>query len=236
MSRICVVQADNRDYVDFLESTKNINKLMCEKLGYTYNYIKIENSKYPNMKPHSTKVYIVNELLQKSDYDILIFLDSDAWIHNPSLLKSLITTFQNDSTKHGCFSRDPYVNFNTYINSGSFILKINDFTKQMYIDIIQNFETVDAEYKNKWPFDQYSISDYVYKNNSYFNIFIPHILNTPLGKILRHNWWKNQRMWNDFNTLLNSEIIVSNERFDLDNYRDNAQFPNTSETGYEYKD
>ena len=125
---------------------------------------------------------------------ILVFLDSDAWIQNGYWLNDIINNLINNQEKQGCFSRDPYLKINTFINSGSFILKINNFTKEMYKNIISDLYSNNA-YHNRWPYDQYYISKYIFENKQNFIIFVPNILNSPIGKVLRHNWLKNQKMY-----------------------------------------
>ena len=93
-----------------------------------------------------------------------------------------------------------------------------------------------SRYHNSWPYDQYYISNYIYENKETFIIFVPDILNTPFGKVLRHNWLKNNRMYNDL-TQLNKDIdksLIVNSNFELTKYLDNKPFPNINIHGYEY--
>jgi len=80
----------------------------------------MESNKYKNIHPATAKIFIVNDFIQKSTDDILVFLDSDAWIQNGFWLNEIIHNLLKDDSKNGCFSRDPYVKHNTFINSGSF--------------------------------------------------------------------------------------------------------------------
>ena len=201
---------------------------------FGYNYVFVENTdSHPNMHATFRKVYVVNDILCNSNDDFLVYLDTDAWIQNGEWLNDLINDLQENDNKHGCYSRDPYVKKNTFINAGSFIIKINDFTKKMYQDIIFHLENDDS-YHNVWPHDQHYMSNYIYNNKDYFNVFVPNILNTPFGEILRHNWRKNDQMYNDLYNLINSDIIKKNIPFDIEKYYDNAPFPNIIEDGYEY--
>ncbi len=236
--KILVVQADNRESLDYLILSKKLNKKFSKYLNYDYEFIKIDDKKYKNLHPATMKIYIVNDIIQNYNYDILVFLDSDAWIQNPLLLNKMILNLIENKNKNGCFSRDPYVKKNTYINSGSFILKINEYTKKMYSDIINDMEKKDYSHKKKWPYDQYYISNYIYKNNNDFYIFIPDIINTPKGKILRHNWIKSKQMFSDLNSLLKVKDYENtfNDDFDITKILDNKPFPNKNVKGYEYMD
>ena len=148
----------------------------------------------------------------------------------------IINNLKNNNEKQGCFSRDPYVKHNTFINSGSFIIKNNDFTKQMYSILIQDLNN-NSSYHNKWPYDQYYISKYVFENKYNFVIFNPDILNTPIGKVLRHNWLKNQKMYDDLGILyndLNKDVCFGKSYFIEKDYYDEKHFPNIIENGYNY--
>ena len=46
------------------------------------------------------------------------------------------------------------------------------------------------------------MSEYVFNHKENFNVFIPTILNTPIGIILRHNWSKNKAMYDDPNKII----------------------------------
>lgn len=206
--KICVLQADNRTNIDYVNLSIKVNKKICLENGYDYFFNNMNNKTYVNVKNFKTKkIYIVDEFINNNNnnYDIVIFLDTDAWIQNPKYLNEVIDKLMSDKNKHGCFSRDPYLLYNTYINSGSFMLKINDYTINMYKYIINHLQNY-KKYYSLFPYDQFYISDYVHKNNNDFYIFKPHIMNTPDGLILRHNWNKCRKMYYDMNNILKNKI------------------------------
>ena len=137
MVKICVLQTDNRPSLNYLLETQKVNKKFCNILGYDYLFLDLDNNKYGNIHPATKKIHLVNDFLLNTKCDILVFLDSDAWIQNGYWLNDIINNLINNDEKQGCFSRDPYVKKNTFINSGSFIIKNNDFIKQMYSGFIQ---------------------------------------------------------------------------------------------------
>jgi hypothetical protein len=218
--------------------TQEINQRFCKHLGYEYVFLELDNNKYGNMHPATKKIHIVNDFLHNTTYDIIIFLDSDAWIQNGVWLNSMMNKLIEDENKHGCFSRDPYIKKNTFINSGSFIIKNNDFIKQMYknmlVDMYHN-----TDYHNNWPWDQYYVSKTIFENKDHFVIFVPDVLNTPIGKVFRHNWLKNQKLNDDVDELKKRDnvgnlMVVDNPIFIEEDYYDKEPFPNASEEGYEY--
>jgi hypothetical protein len=237
MVKVCVMQTDNRPTLNYLLKSQEINKRYCELLGYNYLFIPMDDNKGGNLHPATKKILIVNEFLQKTNYDILVFLDSDAWIQDGVWLNTMITNLMT-SSKQGAFSRDPYLKHNTFINSGSFILKINSLTKQMYSIVINNL-IIDNKHHKLWPFDQYYISDFVFRNKDKFSIFVPDVLNTPRGKVLRHNWGKSEKMYTDMdevnNKLINNEWMNDSPFIERQYYCDQV-FPNINKDGYQYND
>jgi hypothetical protein len=239
MVKVIVLQCDNRPLLNYLLKTQDVNKKFCNILNYDYLFFNLDNNKYGNIHPATKKILLVYDFLQNINFDILVFLDSDAWIQNGYWLNNIINNLISNE-KYGCFSRDPYVKKNTFINSGSFIIKNNSFTKQMYINIINDLYTNKC-YHNLWPYDQYYISKYIFENKDKFIIFVPDILNTPIGKVLRHNWLKNEKMYDDLNKLSNildkkEELYISidNTLFIEENYYDKENYPNIIVDGYEY--
>uniref|UniRef100_A0A6C0JI63 Nucleotide-diphospho-sugar transferase domain-containing protein n=1 Tax=viral metagenome TaxID=1070528 RepID=A0A6C0JI63_9ZZZZ len=228
MAKVCVLQTDNRPSLDYLLETQKVNKKFCDILGYEYLFLELDNKKYGDIHPATKKIHVVSDFLLNSKCDILVFLDSDAWIQNGYWLNDIIDNLMNNNEKQGCFSRDPYSKCNTFINSGSFIIKNNDFTKQMYTMLIEDLCN-DNNFHNNWPFDQHYISKYVFENKDNFNIFIPDILNTPTGKVLRHNWWKNEHMYYDLIVLyrdINDDVCFGKTYFIEKDYYDENDFPN----------
>ena len=125
--RVIVIQSDNRTNLNYLTNTRTINERACDILNYKYIFVdmniiiqkyKIQRSydKYVGM---IGKIYLIYDFLIKNNHDIIIFLDSDAWIQELNYLEKLINNLYNNN-KNGCFSRDPYFNKATFINSGSF--------------------------------------------------------------------------------------------------------------------
>lgn len=232
---VYILQTDNRINLNYLLLTQHVNKKFCEILDYNYNFIFLNDKKYGNISPLTKKIYIVNDFLNYIDFDILVFLDSDAWINDGYNLKNIIDNLKNNEKKQGCFSRDPYFKNNTFINSGSFIIKNNDYTKKMYKNIILELNE-NHYYHDRWPHDQYYISNFVFKNKEDFVIFVPDILNTPMGKVLRHNWPKNKRMYDDLEKLI--QKFNNNESFDIKIFNeslfyDKEDFPNKN-NGFNY--
>jgi hypothetical protein len=244
MVKVLIVQVDNRLDLDYLCLTKRTNIEKQEYLyyskhtnyiHYTYLFLYMIKKYYENIHPATAKIQIMADLISERKYDIIVFLDSDAWIQNPDHLHQLIEKLSAAPNIQGCFSRDPYLMVNTYINSGSFIIKVNDYTENMYREILE-FLKREPSHTHKWPYDQYYISNTIFNRKQDFWIFIPHILNTPNGIILRHSWWKNQKMFSDLYKILDHSIPYTKpEPIDFDQYIDNQEFPNKDDSGEQYR-
>lgn len=241
--KVLVVQTDNRNNVDYLGITRtgNLNRVQylqqaehIQEMEYRYEFINMTPEYYQNIHPATGKIYVLNHLLNTIDDDIIVFLDSDAWIQNPDYLHDLLLRLI-DSSSNGCFSRDPYISRNDYINSGSFALKVNEFTRMIYREIIEELNN-DPSYHNKWSYDQHYISKIIYNYREHFLIFTPKVINTPYGEILRHNWYKSHKLFIDLYEILdpNKSYQPPEQPYDFDKQIDTYCWPNPNETGEEY--
>lgn len=223
--KITLYQADNRLTLDLLIATQKVNKKMCEKYGMKYKFIELRKDQYTNVSNFMTKkIYLIYDLLLETNDDMIMFLDSDAYVYNGKWLKDIIENIASNDDIHGCYSRDPYIEKKlTYINSGVFILKVNEFTKNMYKKIIERLESYD-KYHNIFPHDQFYISEQVYENRSKFYIFNPKVINTPNGIVVKHNWKKDKRLFDDCEKISKNEIEDVNTVFDIKKYLDRKYF------------
>lgn len=234
---VLIFQTDNRPNLDYALLSKDANEKVAQYLKY--DYIFKDLNEFPNprhLHPATLKIFIVNDQLHRlPDGDILIFLDSDAWVQDPIQLGLLITDFIN-MDKDGMYSRDPYISTNTYINSGSFVLKVNENNRRLYSNIIQDTET-DTSHLHEWTYDQYYISKHIYENRERYLIFDPILLNTPKGIIFRHNWFKKTKMYDDLKKIIVNEIKpYTSSKLNYLDYVDMKPYPNEDRVGYEYND
>lgn len=245
--KVLIFQTDNRTDVDYLGLTKLVNNKTTlylnestkDNIQYTYHFHLMTNEQTllnTNIHPATGKIIVVNEFLNTRDEDIMVFLDSDAWVQNPYYLHNLIQKLLENPNKQGCFSRDPYLSRNDYINSGSFILRINDYTRNMYKEIKKNL-IENPSHHNIWSYDQHYISNMIHQKKDDFMIFIPIIINTPEGQILRHHWWKTHSMFQDLYNLLdhNNPYQKPEHPFQFEDKYDEKPYPNPNTYDYEYR-
>lgn len=236
-SVVCV-QCDNRMNLhenDLFNLNNQVNRLQCDKINAKHIFITFESD-----TPVFDKTKVLYNFMEsiKKDYDVIVFLDTiDAFIYNAYKLKKLIDIL-NKSDKYGMFSRDPnnhevperlhdnYCHYNkkeqTFINSGSFVIKNNEETRNFLRDVIQYSET-NTKFVRRWPYDQYYLSKYVYNNKDKFYILKCDVLNSPYGSILRHNWKKNEELKNDMSH------ILEHDKLNLEELISTAPYINTGE-------
>lgn len=193
---------------------------------YAKHYVDLTNN-----NPASSKIFFINDILKTCEAKVkfIVFIDSDAWIQNPVHLHTIIETLNASDQLNGAYSRDPYMKTNTFINSGGFILKVNEFTRSLYREMLQEYTKNVADHRD-WPYEQRSVSSVIHKYRDFFLIFKPDVLNTPNGKVLRHNWWKNGKMYQDLYDNLNPTIpFIIPERLDIEGETDTAVFPNVED-------
>jgi hypothetical protein len=250
---VTILQTDNRINDKMVELSISINQIACNSLKYEYKFINILdiihkyniNHTWDKMNYIIAKIYVLFDFMDTCKTDFIVFLDSDAWIQEKYYLNDLINNLHT-SNFNGAFSRDPYVKQATFINSGSFILKNNNFVKNMYKNIINEYQIANnKKYLNDNNFildkkdtndnlkkvfgDQYFISYYVYIHKQDFLIFKPNILNTPDGIVLRHHWWKHIKLYSDAKNILNSNYVFKKDIFNFDENFDNKPYPSYAE-------
>jgi hypothetical protein len=255
---IYVFQTDNRgmspDYpFEFIPQSIRGNQKVCEVMGWNYLFREMNPDFYRDNHPAVGKIYMVHQWLQEQykalwekgsvEFEkptFLVFLDTDAWIQDASRLRQLLNELGGNGKyggKRGAFSRDPYIRKNTYVNSGSFILRVDASLLKMYEELLEKIER-EPRFLREWPWDQVYVSSYVWERRNEFLIFKPDVLNSGHGKILRHNWHKTSRKIRDdlyflccFPIILNEEAIGM-----MEDELDDKPFPNLEEVGYDYMD
>jgi hypothetical protein len=111
---------------DYAEINYKINKIYCEKYGYTL--IKSSDRLYPTKKPHWERIPLILENFDNYDYFIWIDADAHFYIDSPPILNII----NNYPEKLFIFSGDTDTYKREYkciINSGVFIVKKSENSK-----------------------------------------------------------------------------------------------------------
>ena len=243
-TRVACIQYDNRNLEEnsVFRLNLNVNSLQCKKINVAHYFFHFKPDN-PKVSPVLYKTHVVREFMEKfkNEYDVIVNLDViDAFIYDAHKLKQLIDNLMK-SERYGMFSRDPnnhevpkelYRDFNhhetkeqTYINTGSYIIKNTEETRN-FMDEVINLTRENSTYYNRWPYDQYYLSKSIYNNRFKFYVFKCTILNTPYGEILRHNWCKNQKLINDMMGVMEGNAL-SIEDVNLEELVSTAPYINT---------
>lgn len=176
----------------YWELSSLINRMQCQKLHWRYHLCQSE----PAADRFRTwiKVTAILEQLLKAPEQIIVFIDSDAWIRDTEAFSEMIEEFVN-SKNIFLFGRDPPVHLNTRINTGCILMKNNDevlkFWKLVW-DLPNNRSHL-AKYLQD-SFHEQSIVDILIEEGYSEVVQIAPIglINSPCGTIVRHCWWKEQ--------------------------------------------
>jgi len=106
-----------------------INALYCRK--YNIDIIKCNKRRVPNIEPNWERIPLLLEHINKYDYVMWIDADAHFYVNGPSIIK-LIEIYKD---KNFIFSRDVNTS-STFINSGVFIVKNNEYCKVFLQDWI----------------------------------------------------------------------------------------------------
>ncbi len=145
---ICVLQYDNRHHL-FLENLMDKNKSICKNIQ-DFKYIRAKDDN--TISQYWVKVKITNQLLEQ--FDGILWLDSDAVIHNPKKLISLI-----QSTDTFLMSGDnPFSHFCAgvwFVRNNHNGRKITEEWLQLYYNKYHSFWWLDHntnQWKSNMPF------------------------------------------------------------------------------------
>jgi len=130
--KILIITMENRN-LDYLELHNESVQNYCDRYGYTYKFQK-DYSSGLDLPIYWKKIQIVRDNL--SDYDYVMWLDSDTIFTNSIPLENLI-----DLSKSIFIGRDFYrifINYTGYC-AGVFIIKNNEIGKKFLDDCINTY-------------------------------------------------------------------------------------------------
>ena len=189
-------------FVSYTNLSSIMNKLQVRKKAqWSYEYINVEQ--VSERHPSWLKSKTIHEKVEKwSAYDIVVVMDTDAWIRDVDTLDAWIVQFVEHKDKHMMFAAEPYcpdtfrlMNQEQYINGGLTIFKpctfVYDFMKRLYELPETNPEF--QPFKLDWSFEQICMSWLIDNDKSLHDsiMIVPcNMFNTPCGTVIAHCWWK----------------------------------------------
>jgi len=137
-----MVQYDDRILDPEIQIFVARNKEYCDKHGYTYIF---EKKKY-DTPPHWIKVKLVQELLRTNKYKGIIWIDTDAVVHN--LDKSLDDLLVDEKSFYHSLEADVY---GTPFNAGVWMVLNNKMGNEIMDKWMDVYPTSNWSHKNgKW--------------------------------------------------------------------------------------
>jgi hypothetical protein len=188
-----------------------VNALHCQFLGWEYNFRQV--SEIPGRSLSWTKIRTILSLLldPQFKFDLMIFLDSDAWIRQPLELKKIVEDFIHGD-KFLLLSNEPNAPQNTEVNSGFMLIKPGVLATRFFQRVWDEAERTPnlAIFLTNWPWEQKVIDQLVKEPEFVCARIDVSLCNTPAGRVLRHCWWKD-----DARQLLLDELAAMSARLVL---------------------
>jgi hypothetical protein len=167
MEKTLILMSDNRPPVGdvFYTSAAIVNYNYAIKHGYDFKYFVVGpcySSSGHERHPAWGKILSVLKAFKYFKYDRIVYIDTDCVFENQELsIDEYLNTFKNTSGKKIKKSADLFFLNNYPYNvdepcSGFFV------AKKESIDIFNDWHKVDSNYDNKHPWEQRSLSNYIY--------------------------------------------------------------------------
>jgi hypothetical protein len=146
--RVAVVSYDDRKNNKDIITLKNINEKYCLKNGYDFLFFDSYSPFDSTYPPYWIKVKILYDLSKSNLYDYLMWIDSDACVHNQNIKIENLFNFNHQ----GAFIMAPdYPYPISKFNSGIWMVKNNEIGKKILKDWLLLYDNKTWKKKNgKW--------------------------------------------------------------------------------------
>jgi len=177
---------------DYLGLSYLLNQIAARTLGFRHEWLG-GNPELYGRHPVWSKIALLNIALPRITENIVILMDSDAWIRDAEEFGRLVSEF-SASDDLFLFSLDPDRPGNTLVNSGVVLIR-NVPEARRFFQRVWSIPDEEKEYshlKTESFFDQGVIEVLLWREDFYRRCSIRPMktLNTPGGTIVRHCWWK----------------------------------------------
>lgn len=202
IDRAAMKQEDICNPWKFWDFSRTINAIQAKRMqsklnglfNISYEWIAVDKDFMKNEDRDMIwlKVKFLKEYIKLFDSkDIIIFIDSDAFIRDRVELINLVSTFI-ESDKLLYTSLDVPRPRNSKINDGFMMIKCSNLMKKYFNDL---WEKVDLAPEMRWSFPHMQkIADMLLETDEYKNCIMyasrTTETNTPIGEIVRHVWYR----------------------------------------------
>ena len=186
---------------EFITQTCMINMHKCLLLGAEYENINMTWDHEARAVTWIKIMGLLEQFTQHPDFDVFVFLDSDAWIRDEKRFAEFLQTFA-ESPRPLAIPRDTDIPGNTYLNTG-FIAVKNTKAARAILDGLFESPKYDRFVKTSW-WEQGALSVHQSEHPEDIMVLPLEDFNTPCGSVVRHCWVQHIRT-----PLLNEEIMAS---------------------------
>ena len=188
---------------DFITQTCVVNMHKCLLLGAEYENINMtwDFTSGTRAVTWIKIVGLLEQFKQHPDFDLFIFLDSDAWIRDEKRFADFLKLFA-ESPCPLAIPRDTDISGNSYLNSGFIAIKNTEAARKILDDLFHS-PKYHLYITSAWQ-EQGALSVYQSEHPEDVMVLPLEDFNTPCGSIVRHCWIQHIRTH-----LLNEEIMAS---------------------------
>lgn len=205
LKRNIVVDIDWKQWIANYHILSHImNKMVVKEKPTQWSYEFIPSVEVTGRHPSWTKYATVLKHWERiaAQYDVVIVLDTDAWIRDIDAFQQWINYFVSEPTKNFMYSAEPYVpetyalqNMEQQVNGGMTVFKPTPVVRKILQEIfdIPEKHMEYRPFKLDWSFEQICISKHLQDSKEFCQgtIVLPmEYFNTPSGSIVAHCWWK----------------------------------------------
>ena len=177
--KLCIVMSDTRPFASINDSTK-LTELPLHQLGvyhnlayavrHGYDFRRVQAIAKEGYNPTWPKMSVLLSLLNENKYDMLVYLDGDAYITNTSVPLSVIFNVAHFTSQHSVMlARDPprEANMNRFgdvnVNTGFIVVRNDTASRQVLKAVLDCPETIaECEHlKRDWPHEQGALNNFV---------------------------------------------------------------------------
>lgn len=126
---------------DFSEISVIQNLKYCQNHGYDFAVERLDN-KYKDLYPSWIKIPIILDYLNKTDYDIVTWIDSDALFLSNMKIEDI---HEKNITLTQCVPSEDYENQFTLTSTGYISIRNNEYSKNVFSKLLRSVEEPDFE-------------------------------------------------------------------------------------------
>ena len=177
--RVCIVMSDSRDFVDLTETTAiddipyhqlSVYHHLLYAVRHGYDFRHIPTASRDGYHATWPKISVLLQLLAEQKYDLLVYMDADAFVTDLSIPLSTMLKIARFTPKYSLMlARDPPEDVNLSkagvpnVNTGFIVVRNHTAARETLEAVLDCPETIpECEYlKRDWPHEQGALSSFI---------------------------------------------------------------------------